>query len=154
MRPTRRVHLTGITLCAGCVEKPQDRPNACERPLNGCRQTVVYDHGAQHPSQMFLTGSRFLEREENRSTRRKILQSGWDRLKLSSLTIAEVGGAYVKHNPNLTSLGIHHRNTRMAAQQDSTFVMKWEPASSLGQTVPKICHELNETCRKPSVWSN
>ena len=26
----------------------QDRPNAYERRLNGCRKTVIYDPGAQH----------------------------------------------------------------------------------------------------------
>lgn len=27
----------------------QDRPNACERRLKGCRQTVMYDPGVQYP---------------------------------------------------------------------------------------------------------
>ena len=44
-----------------------------------------------------------LEREENRSSQGKTLKSGWDRLKLSPRTIAEVGGANVEHNANLTS---------------------------------------------------
>ena len=29
MRPTRWVHLTGITSCAGCVEKPQNALRTC-----------------------------------------------------------------------------------------------------------------------------
>ena len=37
----------------------QDRLNACKRRLNGCHQTVINDPRAQHPSQMFLTGSQF-----------------------------------------------------------------------------------------------
>ena len=67
----------------------------------GGRQTVMHNPGAQLPGQMFLTGSRFWEREENPSTRSS---------QVSPCTITEVGGA------NLTSQGIQH--PRMVAQPD------------------------------------
>ena len=75
----------------------------------------MYDPRARHLSQMFFFFVLFfffnlesiLEREENRSTRRKTRKSGRDRLKLDPRTIAEVGGANVEHNANLTSPGIH-----------------------------------------------
>ena len=84
----------------------RDRSNAYERHLRLPPNSHACDPEAQHPGQMFLTGSRFLEREGNRSTRRKTLQSGWDRLKLRPRTIAELGGVNVEYNANLTSLRV------------------------------------------------
>ena len=54
----------------------QDQQNACERRLDGCRQTATHDAGAQHQGQMFLKGSRFWRG-------RKTHKLGWDRLKLN-----------------------------------------------------------------------
>ena len=83
-----------------------------------------------------------MAREENWSTWRKTLKAGRDQLKLSPLTIAEVGGANEEYNANLTSHGIQHRATRMVAhldinpaQQDLTSVIKWELVFSLEQAI-------------------
>ena len=56
-----------------------------------------------------------LEREGKQSTWGKTLMSGWDRLKLSPHMIPEVGGANVEYNAHLTSQGIQHRDTSIAA---------------------------------------
>ena len=51
-------------------------------PLAAAIQSM-FDVGAQHHSQMLISYESILMREENRSTRRKTLESGWDQLKLS-----------------------------------------------------------------------
>ena len=72
-----------------------------------------------------------LEREENQSTQRKTLKSGWDGLKLSPHMITEVGDSNVEYNANRTSQGIPDMDTKMVAhpdinpaQQDLTSVRK------------------------------
>ena len=71
----------------------------------------------EHSTHVFDWES-ILESEENKSTWRKTLKSGWDRLKLNPCTIAEVGGANVEHNGNLTSPDMQHRVTRMVTHPD------------------------------------
>ena len=58
---------------------------------------------------------------------------------------AEMGGANVEYNANLTSPGIQHRDTRIVAhpdinpaQQDLTLMIKWETVFSLGQAVRRV----------------
>ena len=85
---------------------------------SGCCQTMMYDPGAKHLAQMFLTGSRVLEREENRSTRGETLESGWDRLWLNPRTIAQERGVNVEYNVNLSPPGVTAQDTRMVAHPD------------------------------------
>ena len=91
---------------------------------------------------MFLTGCRFGEGEKPEYPEKK----PHVRVRLTetqpTYTIAEVGGANVKHNTNLPSPGIQHRNTRMVthpdtnpAQQDLTSMTKWELPFSLRQAI-------------------
>ena len=109
----------------------QDRPNACERRLKGCRQTVMYDPGVQYPSQMLLNERWFWSERKNRIIQRQALKSGRDRLKPSTRAIAQVRGASVEHNVYQTSPGKQHWDTRMItrsdinpAQQDLTSLLK------------------------------
>ena len=56
----------------GCIATgaaQQRQQNACERRLNGCRQTVMHVAGAQHPSQMFYDWESILEWKENPQVR-------------------------------------------------------------------------------------
>ena len=78
----------------------------------------MYDPGAKHPDQMFLTGSRVLEREENWNTRGETLESGWDRLRLNPRTITQERGVNVEYNVNLIPPGITAQGTRMVAHPD------------------------------------
>ena len=106
----------------------------------------MHDPGAQQPRQIdVFDWESILARVENRGNRRKTLKSGWDRLKLSPHTIAEVGGTNVEYSANQTSQGKQHRATRMVAhpdinpaQRDLTSVIKWEPVFSLVQVVSHI----------------
>ena len=77
--------------------------------------TSTANPGAQHPGQMSFTfwgGRETSVLGEKPSSQVEI---DW---KLSPHTIAEVGGANVEYNANLTSQGIQHRDTRMVAYPD------------------------------------
>ena len=96
--------------------------------------------GAQYPGQMFLTGSGFWSGRETGEPGEKPSSQVEIDWKLSPHTIADVGGANVEYNANLTSPGIQHKDTRIVvhlhinpAQQDLTLVIKWEPVFPLGQ---------------------
>ena len=116
-------------------------PNTYER----CLRLPSNGHASQRTvskRQMFLTESRFLKREEELSTRRKIPKSGWDRHKLNPRAIAEEGGVHVECNANLTTRGIEQRDTRIvanpyinSAQQDLTSVIKKEAVFFFEQVV-------------------
>ena len=100
---------------------------------------MIPEHSTQ--ARCLLLGVDFGE-GGTRTTQSKTLKSGSDRLKLDPHTIAEVGGANVEHNTNLTSPGARRRDTRIVthldiipAQLELTPVIKWELVFSLGQAV-------------------
>ena len=108
---------------------------------SGCCQMVMHDPRAQHPGQMFLTGSQFWRGRKTRVPGEKPSnQLRWTETQPNM--IAEVGDPNVEYNANLTSQGIQHMDTKIVAhldinpaQQDLTSAMKWKSLFSLGQAV-------------------
>ena len=110
-----------------------------------CLSSMATNPRSQHPGHV-LYWELILEREGNQSTPQKNPQV---RLRLTENSAprmtAEMGGANVEYNANLTSPGIQHRGTRIVAhpdinpaQQDLTLMIKWETVFSLGQAVLRV----------------
>ena len=109
----------------------------------------MFDPGAQPPARYcFIGWELILERQENLSTRRKTLKSGWDWFRLSPHTFTGVGGIKEDHNTNLTQCtaqgALGWLPFQILTLPNKTLVIKGEPVFSFGQATPQvICFSLN-----------
>ena len=86
---------------------------------SGCRLTVMHNPGAQHPGQMFLTDSRFLESEENRGIRTK--PSSQVEIDLNSTHVHRRGGrrkCTIQCQPDFPRHKARGHKLRMVAYKD------------------------------------